>query len=87
MAPGFTYKLTDARTAGSILRALREARGLTQDELGRLLGVSKARVSSIERDPSGVSLTRILSIVALLGGRLVLEERPLQVGEPKRGEW
>lgn len=87
MSPNFTYKVTDSRTAGTILRALREARGLTQEELGRLLGISKARVSAIERDPSGVALAQVLSIVALLGARFVLEERPLRVAEPTGGEW
>jgi HTH-type transcriptional regulator/antitoxin HipB len=87
MASKPSYPIPDAKATGTILRALREARGLTQDDLGRMLGVSKARISTIERDPAGVRFAQILSIIALLGGRLVLEERALQVGEPPGGEW
>ena len=39
------------------LRALRKARGMTQADLGRLIGVSQSRIADIERDPGSVSVT------------------------------
>jgi transcriptional regulator with XRE-family HTH domain len=68
------YPLLSAPAAGAVLRALRTSRGLTQTELGRRLGVTKARISAIERDPSGVALGQILAVVAALGGRVLIDD-------------
>ncbi|MCU0626251.1 MAG: helix-turn-helix transcriptional regulator [Gemmatimonadaceae bacterium] len=81
------YPLIDAGSAGPVLRALRKARGMTQAELGRRLGVSKGRVSAIERDPSGVALAQILAIVAELGARVMLDDRRLVRESPADAEW
>jgi HTH-type transcriptional regulator / antitoxin HipB len=79
------------------LKALRKQRGLTQAQLGALLGVSQARVVEIEANPGAVSLQQILQVLQLLGAGLVVRagthsysaEPPatqLRV-EEKRGEW
>ena len=76
------------------LRALRKMRGLTQVELGKRLGVTRARVSEIERDPAHIGFAQLQRILHMLGGRLVLEvpvpREPPQPGSPDsfpRGEW
>ena len=75
------------------LRALRKAKGLTQTQLGTMLGVTRARVSEIERDPANLGFTQLQRILHLLGGRLVLEvhaddERTATDAAPTpRGEW
>ena len=69
------FPIIDPHGAGQVLRALRRSRGLTQAELGRRLGVTKGRISAIERDPSGVALAQVLALVAVLGGRLALQDR------------
>ena len=55
------------------LRSLRKARRLTQAQLGEMLGVSAARVSEIERDPSQVAFAQVQHVLQLLGARLVIE--------------
>jgi len=60
----------------TILRSLRLARGLTQEELGVLLGVSQKRVARIEAAPELTSYDQIARYVSALGGRLVLAEPP-----------
>ena len=59
-----------------ILRSLRMARGLTQEELGVLLGVSQKRVARIEAAPELTSYDLIARYVTALGGHLVLTEPP-----------
>ncbi len=59
-----------------ILRSLRMARGLTQEELGVLLGVSQKRVARIEAAPELTSYDQIARYVTALGGHLVLTEPP-----------
>ena len=78
---------------GQHLRSLRKARGLSQTQLATLLGVTQARVATIERDPSVVSVGQLFEIIRLLGAQWVL--RDLQhpsaganaVSSQPKGEW
>lgn len=63
------------------LRALRKARGLTQEELGRRLGLGQGRVSAIEKRPESISVVQLLEVLAALDVRLVLrDERDIETG-------
>ena len=54
------------------LRALRKRRGLTQAQLGALVGVKQARIAEIEANPGAVSLDQLTKLLAVLGGTLHL---------------
>ena len=54
------------------LRALRKSRGLTQGQLGALVGVKQARIAEIEANPGAVSLDQLTKVLAALGGNLHL---------------
>jgi HTH-type transcriptional regulator / antitoxin HipB len=54
------------------LRALRKSRGLTQAQLGALVGVEQARIAEIEAQPGAVSLDQLTKILAALGATLHL---------------
>ena len=54
------------------LRALRKSRGLTQGQLGTLVGVRQARIAEIEGNPGAVSLDQLTKVLAALGGTLHL---------------
>ncbi len=76
------------------LRALRKTKGLTQTQLGAMLGVTRARVSEIERDPINLGFSQLQRILHLLGGRLVIEVQAADSGmrtdsapSTPRGEW
>jgi HTH-type transcriptional regulator / antitoxin HipB len=56
------------------LRALRKSRGLTQAQLGTLLGVGQARIAEIEANPGAVSLDQLTKVLAVLGGSLHLHQ-------------
>jgi HTH-type transcriptional regulator/antitoxin HipB len=59
-----------------VLRALRRARGLTQTELGRWLGVSQKRIAQIEAAPELASFNQISRLISILSGRLVVQDLP-----------
>lgn len=73
------------------LRALRKSRGLTQGQLGALVGVRQARIAEIEAEPGAVSLDQLTKVLAALGGTLHLhsaegaraESRVVSDEEPK----
>jgi HTH-type transcriptional regulator/antitoxin HipB len=62
------------------VRALRKARGETQSDVAKKLGVSTMRVAAIEKDLGRVSAHRLIELLHLLGAHLELEangpERP-----------
>jgi HTH-type transcriptional regulator / antitoxin HipB len=64
-----------------ILRALRIARSLTQEELGSRVGVSQKRIARIEAAPELASYDQIARMVNALEGRLWLAESPHRVTE------
>lgn len=67
------------------LRALRKARGLTQAQLGELLGVGQARIAEIESNPGVVSLDQLMKVLSALRAALVLRDdaaAPLVAPQP-----
>ena len=72
------YPIQSPGQLSSHLRALRKVRGLSQAQLGALLGVGQTRVARIERDPTAVSVAQFLSVLNALAVQMVL--RP--AGEP-----
>jgi HTH-type transcriptional regulator/antitoxin HipB len=54
------------------LRSLRKSRGLSQAQLGAVLGVGQTRIARIERDPTAVSVEQFLAFLGALGARMVL---------------
>lgn len=54
------------------LKALRKARGLTQSQLGELIGIKQARMAEIEAHPGTVSLEQLVKLLSVLGASLHL---------------
>jgi HTH-type transcriptional regulator / antitoxin HipB len=62
------------------LRSFRKARGLTQAQLGRLVGIDQTRVTRIEKNPDRVSVYTLLKMLAALRVRVLLQ--PLDPSKP-----
>jgi HTH-type transcriptional regulator/antitoxin HipB len=73
------------------LRALRKAKGLTQAQLGKLLGIGQVRIAEIEQDPSVVSVGQLFRILTALDAHIVLRDsRPDDTVRPDttpKGSW
>ena len=77
---------TPVRTSGQLgpaLRALRQARGWSQTELGRRVGLSQERMSSIEREPERITVGQLLTVLMALDGELLVDSRRA----PAPGPW
>ncbi|MBC5764685.1 helix-turn-helix transcriptional regulator [Ramlibacter sp. GTP1] len=57
-----------------ILRTLRQSRGLTQAQLGVLIGVSQKRIARIEAAPEVTSFDQIARMVAAMGCSIVIQQ-------------
>ena len=55
------------------LRSFRKARGLTQAQLGRLVGIDQTRMARIEKDPDRVSVNVLMKVLAALRVRVLLQ--------------
>ena len=73
------------------LRALRKAKGLTQAQLGKLLGIGQVRIAEIEKDPSVVSVTQLFKLLAALDAHIVLRDsrsdNASKSNTPPQGSW
>jgi HTH-type transcriptional regulator/antitoxin HipB len=77
-------RLSVATQAGELLRRRRKALGIPQRELASKLGISQGRFSTLELDPSGLTLERFIALSTMLGLDLVLRDRPRK---KPRNEW
>ncbi|MDM1450423.1 helix-turn-helix domain-containing protein [Myroides odoratimimus] len=58
---------------GSKIKAIRKEKGLTQTQLGKLVGVQKAQISKIENNTSNVKITTLLKVLNALEAKLTWE--------------
>jgi HTH-type transcriptional regulator/antitoxin HipB len=78
-------KLSTNAQASRLLTARRKALGLTQATVASRLGISQNRFSEIEKQPSQMSLDRLLSLLGILNVELLLQER--ESNPPTQPEW
>lgn len=57
---------------GQLVRA-REELGMTQSQLGKLVGLPQSYISRVERDPTRSSVALIMAIAQALGLRVLLD--------------
>jgi HTH-type transcriptional regulator/antitoxin HipB len=72
------YLLRSPTQLASHLRSLRNARQLTQAQLGTLVGLDQTRIAKIEKDPRRVSVGQLLKILSALGVQVALQSKPKQ---------
>lgn len=61
---------------GQLLRAARKTKGLSQTELGQMLGLSQGRVSALELNPKALSLEQLMTWASVVGLELLVQEKP-----------
>ena len=77
------YPIDTPQQLRTVLRALRQSRKLTQEELGQRIGVSQKRIARIEAAPESTRYDQIARLVSALGAHLVLDDgSTLRVAEP-----
>ena len=69
-----TYNVDTVAQLRAVIKALRKTRGLSQADLGRLLGVNQKRIAKIEADPGVTSWNQVIRLIAALGGRIAVQD-------------
>ncbi len=75
--------ITTPNQVGEILRGRRKARRIPQKELAAKLSVSQSRLSTLESNPAGLTLERLLLAAKLLGLELVIQDK----SAARKTEW
>jgi DNA-binding XRE family transcriptional regulator len=80
----FEYEL-QLEFIGKAIKQTRQQRNLTQEELGKLIGVQKAQISRLENNVSNVTMDTLLRVFAALKAnvkfQIELSTRDIQTGD------
>jgi HTH-type transcriptional regulator / antitoxin HipB len=76
--------LTTPSQVGEVLRARRKARKISQAQLAAKLGIGQSRLSTLERDASGLTLDRLLAIARILGLDILVQD---DASPRRKSEW
>ena len=68
----FEYDL-QMELIGNAIKQTRKERKLTQEELGRLIGVQKSQISRLESNPGNVTIDTLIRIFNALRARIKLQ--------------
>lgn len=65
----FEYEL-QMDLIGKAIKQTRQERNLTQEELGKLIGVQKAQISRLENNPSNVTMDTLIRVFTALKAKI-----------------
>jgi HTH-type transcriptional regulator/antitoxin HipB len=65
---------------GHTLKSMRRQRKLSQEELGKKLGLSQERISVIENHPERITVDQLFTVLMALSAEMLVAPRPSQVG-------
>ncbi len=68
----FEYEL-QMDLIGKAIKRTRQERNLTQEELGKLIGVQKAQISRLENNASNVTMETLLRVFTALKAKVKLQ--------------
>ena len=68
----FEYEL-QMDLIGKAIKQTRQERNLTQEELGKLIGVQKAQISRLEKNTSNVTIDTLLKVFTALKAKVKLQ--------------
>ena len=80
-----TFSLRASAQLSVHLKSLRKARGLTQVDLGKRIGVKQTRIADIEKNPGAVGLDQLLQILHALDAQLLLADTSGKSHAPSPG--
>ena len=68
----FEYEL-QMDLIGKAIKQTRQERNLTQEELGKLIGVQKAQISRLENNASNVTMDTLIKVFTALRAKIKLQ--------------
>lgn len=72
---------------GPVLRSLRKARGWSQAQLGRRVGLSQERISAIESRPERIPVNQLLTVLMALDAEFMVSTREPRAPAVEKDGW
>lgn len=69
------YPIRTESQVSLLLKSFRQARGMTQADLARALGVTQQTASDLERHAANASVSRLMRMLSAMGVELVLRDK------------
>ena len=79
--------LSNPGQLGHLLLSARRRLGLTQADAAARVGISQSRLSTLESDPSAISLAQMLALTALYGLRIAVDDQPMAQEPSSKSVW
>jgi HTH-type transcriptional regulator / antitoxin HipB len=76
------YPVSTPAQLQAMLRSMRSSKGMSQEELGKRIGVSQRRIAAIEAAPGRASFDQLTRVFATLGGELVVADSSAEKPAP-----
>ncbi|MDY6391983.1 MAG: helix-turn-helix transcriptional regulator [Bacilli bacterium] len=71
-----SYSKPLVKEIGSMVRAYRKRRGISQIQLSRKSGISQANISKFENGEYNISLSQLERLIRALNAHIVMEVKP-----------
>ena len=84
------YPIRTEQQVSLLLKSFRQARGMTQADLARALGVTQQTASDLERNASSASVSRLMRMLSAVGVELVLRDKQTAsdtAAKPTPADW
>ena len=69
----YTLDQVQDKLIGKAIKQTRQERHLTQEELGKLIGVQKAQISRLENNASNVTMDTLIKVFTALKAKIKLQ--------------
>ena len=81
------YKVISPQSLGEALRAARKKKGMSQQEIGKSVGIDQPSISTIERGESSVRVDTLFRLLAALDMELVIQPRQKSLNQKEGDRW
>lgn len=80
-------KATSPKVLGQILKSIRSQKGLTQEQVGNLVGITQAMISRIESGTSSARVDTLFRVLAALELEMTVQLREKDISSGEGDNW
>jgi HTH-type transcriptional regulator / antitoxin HipB len=84
---GMDTRIISPQSLGEALRAARKKKGMTQQQVGKSVGLDQASLSKIERGEASARIDTLFRLAAALDIELIIRPRQKPLDESEGDRW
>jgi HTH-type transcriptional regulator/antitoxin HipB len=87
MGGDMVHRILSTQSLGEALRAARKKKGMSQEQVGKSVGLDQPSMSKIERGESSARIDTLFRLLAALDLELILQPRQKPLSEAEGDRW